>query len=254
MGLVDVSNRGPIVTLTLNRPERRNAMTKALCDALVGSLGKLREDSSVRTVVLRGAGCAFCAGADLDEVSRPTVKDFLASLERALTELESHVLPVIASIHGAATGAGLQLAAACDFRVAASDASLGIPSSRLGIVVTRAGVERLVKHFGIVITKEMLMAARTFSGTEAAQAGLVNQSVVPDLLDAEVRKLAASIAELAPLSVQGAKKTIQSVAEDLPKRLEPELDRLVVQAYESSDLSEGLAAMKEKRPPRFKGT
>ena len=254
MGLVEVSPPGPIATLTLNRPERRNAVSKALCEELVGCLGKLREVSSVRTVVLRGAGPAFCAGADLDEVSGPTVKDFLAGLERALTELETLELPVIASLHGAATGAGLQLAAACDFRVAASDATLGIPSARLGIVVTRAGVERLVKHFGIVITKEMLMAGRTFSGAEAAQAGLVNQSVVPDRLDAEVGKLAASIAGLAPLSVQGAKKTIQSVAVGLPERLDQELERLVLQAYESSDLSEGLAALKEKRPPRFKGT
>ena len=168
-------------------------------------------------------------------------------------------MPTVARIHGAALGGGLQLATVCDFRIAASDAKLGIPSARLGILVNFENVQRLVLLAGIAVAKEVLMTARTYSGDEAAEAGLVHRSVAETNLDREVHEFAAQLAAAAPLSVQGTKRAIQTVVDHLsPVRTAApesvaEIDRLVTEAYQSADLQEGIRAMSEKRPPDFKG-
>jgi enoyl-CoA hydratase/carnithine racemase len=230
-----------------------------MCEDIVVALHGLETDPDVRVIVVKGAGPVFCAGADLAAVSGVGGVDFLPAFERMLEAVGRCTLPTIASIHGAALGGGLQLATVCDFRIAASDAKLGIPSAKLGILVNFENVQRLVLLAGVAVAKDVLMTARTFSGDEAAQAGLINRSVAVGGLDEEVIALANQIARGAPLSVQGVKRSIQLIVDHLggARSLAPdtveEIDRLVADAYASDDLQEGITAMSEKRPPTFTG-
>lgn len=258
MSLVEVGHEGKVATLVLNRPGQRNALSVELCDDITGALDEI-DASGARALVIRGAGSVFCSGADFAAVSGPGGLDFLPAFERMLGALAGHRLPTVAAIHGAALGGGLQLATACDFRIAAVDARFGIPSSRLGIVVNYENVRRLVLLAGIAGAKEVLMTARTFTGSEAKEAGLVTEVVAPDDLGPAAAAYAARIAGLAPLAVQGSKRAIGVVAAHLgdARSHDPtavaELDRLVAEAYRSYDLQEGLKAMGEKRPPEFEG-
>lgn len=258
MALAEVAG-DRVVELVLNRPEARNALSIELCDAILDALDRIDASSDARVVVVRGEGKVFCSGADFAAVSGPGGVDFLPAFERMLEAVARFRLPTIASIHGAALGGGLQLATVCDFRIAADDAKLGIPSSRLGIVVNFENVQRLVLLAGIPVAKEVLMTGRTFTGAEAAARGLITATVRGAELDAAVASYAEDIARLAPLSVQGAKRTIAVVGDALAnaRTTSPEdvsaIDDLVMQAYNSADLQEGIAAMSEKRPPDFRG-
>ena len=257
MDLIQTSSGGGVATVTLNRPEARNALSIELCDALVTVLGNVDRAADVRAVVLRGAGPVFCAGADFAAVSGPGGLEFLPAFERMLEALARFRLPTIAAIHGAALGGGLQLAVACDFRLATRSAKLGIPSSKLGILVNFENVQRLVLLAGIATAKEVLMRGDTMTGDRARELGLVNATVGDDALDAEVAGLASDLASRAPLSVQGTKRAIQVVVDHLSaaRNTDPAavagIDDLVAQAYRSEDLAEGLRAMAEKRPPNF---
>jgi enoyl-CoA hydratase len=251
VALVEVSYDRDVATLTLNRPEARNALSIELCDAIVDSLSGI-DQSDARVVVIEGAGKVFCAGADLAAGAGALV--FLPAFEGMLEAIARFRLPTVAKIHGAALGGGLQLATVCDLRIAASDARLGIPSTSLGIVVNFENVQRLVLLAGLGVAKQVLMAGERFSGDEAERAGLVTKSVAPDELATEVEDLAGEIAALAPLSVQGAKRTIQGVVDHLSAPAPAEIQELVVAAYNSNDLQEGIKAMSEKREPRFEGS
>lgn len=258
-GLVDVSFDGQISVLTLTRPEARNALSIDMCNAIGDGLAQIDRNGDARVVLLQGAGSVFCSGADFAAVSGPGGIEFLPAFERMLETLGRFRLPVVAAIHGAALGGGFQLATACDFRIATEDAKIGIPSSRLGIVVNFENVRRLVLMTGIPVAKEILMTGRVFFGEEARAAGLVTKVVPDGPFVEEALSLCRKIAANAPLSVQGAKRTIEVVADDLSdaRRRDAEaveeIDRLVVEAYNSSDLSEGIRAMSEKRPPEFEG-
>ncbi len=259
MALVDVGRDGPVVTLSLNRPEARNALSVDLCDAIVGNLESIARDQLGRVLVVRGEGSVFCSGADFAAVSGAGGLEFLPAFERMLEALARHRLPTIAAVHGAALGGGLQLATVCDFILATADAKIGIPSSKLGILVNFENVQRLVLLAGVAVTKEVLMTGRTYTGDEAAAKGLVTRSVDPAAFDDAVRALAGEVAERAPLSVQGAKRAVQAVVDHLSsaRTTQPdsvtEIDRLVSNAYNSRDLQEGIAAMAEKRDPDFEG-
>ncbi len=258
MILLEGSDDGRIATLTLNRPEARNALSVAMCDAIVGGLAEV-DRSGARVLIIRGAGKVFCSGADLAAVSGSGALRFLPAFERMLDALARHRLPTVASIHGAALGGGFQLASVCDFRVAETTSKIGIPSSKLGILVNFENIERLVLLAGPALAKEMLMSGRTYSGEEAERAGLVNRSVAGDILQAATQRLAAELSQRAPLSVQGTKVSIQAVLDHLgstrddKKEVVAELDRLVAAVYESEDLQEGLRALSEQRAPNFEG-
>jgi len=259
VSLVTTSSAGAVLTIELNRPEARNALSLELCDAIGQALDRAARHDSARVIILRGAGPVFCSGADFAAVSGPEGVDFLPAFERMLEAVASHRLPTIARIQGAALGGGLQLATVCDFRVANSDARLGIPSSRLGVVVNLENVERLVELVGIVRAKEVLMTGRTFSGDDALRAGLVSEVCAPHELERATERMALAIAALAPLSVQGAKRAIRAIVDDRSVRKHDpeaalEVDALVAEAYASDDLGEGIRAMTEKRPPDFKGS
>ncbi|HEX2056795.1 MAG TPA: enoyl-CoA hydratase-related protein [Actinomycetota bacterium] len=247
---------GVVAELVLDRPEARNALSTEMCREIVAALVEIGA-SEARAVLVRGEGKVFCSGADFAAVSGPGGLEFLPAFEEMLSAVAAFPLPVVAAIQGGALGGGLQLATVCDFRIAAEDAKLGIPAARIGIVVNFENVARLVGLAGAARAKEILMAARTLSGAEAAAAGLVTAAVPPTDLGAEARKLAEELAALSPQSVQGAKRAISLAERALAEARRTHadevaaLDGLVARAYASEDLQEGLAAMADRRPPRF---
>ncbi len=257
--LVEVTREERVAWVTLNRPDVRNALSAEMCDDLVVALHAVEADTEVRALVVRGAGPVFCAGADIAGLSSADAAVFLQSFETMLETLARTRVATIAAIHGAALGGGFQLATVCDFRVAGRTAKLGVPAAKLGILVNFENVQRLVLLAGIAAAKEMLLAGSTYSGEEAAPAGLVNAVADDGRVEEAARHLAVRVSELAPRSVQGAKRAIQAVVDHLASArgtqgaTVAEIDRLVTEAYASEDLAEGLVALGEKRPPNFTG-
>jgi enoyl-CoA hydratase/carnithine racemase len=245
--------------LTLNRPDARNALSVELCDAITEALEKVETDSDVRSVVIEGAGKVFCSGADFSAIAGEGALEFLPAFERMLETVARVRQPTIAAIQGAALGGGLQLATVCDFRIAATDATLGIPSSRIGIVVNFENAQRLVMLAGVQIAKLILMSGRTIVAESPVGERLVTSTVDERDLAGVALGFAEELSQLAPLSIQGAKRSIRQVVEHLSasRVTDPhgvdEIDELVRRAYESWDLAEGLRAMAEKRDPDFRG-
>ena len=236
-------SQGGVGILTIDRPERRNAVDAESCQALEAGLRRLVDDGA-RAVVLTGAQGHFCAGADLTGVEGAEFRRLLRSLLDALVEVP---VPVIAAVSGAALGAGTQLAVACDLRVAARDARFGIPAAKLGLMVDHWTVQRLARLAGFGPAQAMLLAAEEVDGARAFDLGLVHRVGGLD----EALAWAGSIASsLAPLTIAGHKLALtrlEAAASD------PAVDEAVVRAWSSDDLAEGMAAFRERRRPSFKG-
>jgi len=232
-----------IVTLTIDRPERRNAVDHATLDALAAGVQRA-VDGGARAIVLTGAGGHFCAGADLT-----TLEDAgFATVLRSVLDLFSSVpITTIAAIDGAALGAGTQLAISCDLRVATPTARFGIPAAKLGLMVDAATVQRLVALAGASVARAMLLAAETIDGEGAHRIGFVHRLGALD----DARAWAADIAALAPLTIAGHKLALERLAPA------PEADPLIAEAFarawRSQDVREGQRAFHERRPPRFEG-
>jgi enoyl-CoA hydratase/carnithine racemase len=246
---------GGIVLLTLNDPGRRNAMSGAMTDAWREVIHDLRGDQDVRCVVVTGSGRAFSSGGDLSwiaergEIDIAPLRDHMLDFYRTWLSIRSLEVPTIAAINGAAVGAGLCLALACDLRYAAEDAKLVVPFTKLGIHPGMAATYLLPEAGGLPLAREMLFTGRTVTGAEAERYGLVNRAV-PNVLD-EALRAAAEIAEKAPVATRLTKAAL---ADGGPPSLETalrweSLAQPVTMA--SGDLVEGLAALKEKRAPKF---
>ena len=241
--MIHVASEGAVTTVTLDRPERRNAVDHATLVELRQILARAAEQR-VRALVLAGAGGTFCAGADLTGVEDHGFADELRAVLTGLTELPA---ATIASVQGAALGAGCQLAMACDLRVGTASAYFGIPANRLGLMVDAWTVQRVAQLVGGSVARAMLLAAQTVSADEAATIGLLNRT--GDL--EEAKAWARSIAELAPLSVAGHKLALErlqpaGVADDV-------VSEVMRAVWSSSDAQEGRAAFLEKRTARFLG-
>ena len=261
--LVTVERDGPVARVWLDRPEQRNAVSQPMLRDLGRILGNLAVDPDARVVVLGGRGSDFCAGADFSELTAVSAEDargdFAGAFEDLLRAIGEHPVPVVARLHGACLGAGCQLAVACDLAVAADDARVGLPSSRLGIVVNYENIERLTLSVGPKRAAEILLTARVLSGSEAADWGLINDAVPPDGLDDRLAALTAAISEAAQMSVSGSKRGIRVALEHLSvdrnfegHRL-ADFDMMAANAFLSEDLQEGIAAFRERRSPRFRG-
>ncbi len=247
-----------IATALIDRPARRNALSAALCDELRVHLAENRD---LRAVVISGAGDkAFCAGADLARRAEDTGglthgggDTFRPAFEALLDEIVEFPAPVIAAVNGHALGAGMQLAVACDLRVVAPSATFGIPAGRLGVAISAINVQRLVQAVGQPMARDILFTARSLSAVEAAAVGLV-QRAADDALGAAVA-LASEVAALAPVSARAHKVMLTRVATSgsLSEADRAELSGLEAEAFESTDLQEGLAAFSEKRPANFSG-
>jgi enoyl-CoA hydratase/carnithine racemase len=246
---------GRIWRITLNRPEQRNAVSAPMMELVRAALASAAADDDARAVVLAGAGAHFCAGADVAELLEatggPGAIEYGRSFEEVLRAIGEHPVPVIARVQGAALGAGCQLAVACDLAVAAEDARVGIPSSRLGILINHENVERLTRAVGMKRANELLFTGRALSGTEAAAWGLVNRAVPAEALDAALEELAESVATGAPISVRGSKRGVR--ATDQHEGRHADFDRMAADALASDDLREGITAFRERRPPEFRG-
>lgn len=239
-----LGDAGEIQALTLDRPERRNALDHATLETLRDALAE-PATGGVRVVVLRGAGGHFCAGADLTGVED---EGFVGLLRAVLERLHEAPFLTLAAVGGAALGAGTQLAMACDLRLATADAKFGIPAAKLGLTVDHWTVHQLGLAAGTSIARAMLLGAEVFSGEELARAGFVHRVGDPEDGLAWARELA----KLAPLTIAAHKLMANRPAPAL--RDDPEVGAARQAAWTSNDLQEGLAAFRERRPPTFTGT
>lgn len=239
--MISVEEQDGVAVITLRRPERRNAVNADALEALVEAIEAAR---SARAAVLTGSEGHFCAGADLT-----TLEDahFATLLRQVLHGLRDLPLPVIAAVEGAALGAGTQLAAACDVRVSAADASFGIPAVRLGVAVDHWTVQRLALDWGFGPARAMLVAGATFSGADAHRLGFVTRLGTLD----DALEMAAELTERAPLTIAAHKLGLTRLEDDVAT--DPAYQAAFRAAWESQDLQEGMAAFGEKRAPRFEG-
>jgi len=248
--------RDGVATITLNRPGAANSLSMELAAAIGHAFSSVRHEEGVRVVVLTGAGKAFCAGADLKErvkMSFEETRSFLRSLNSVIDAVAAFPRPVIAAINGAAFGGGLELALACDFRIAAEGAELGLVETRLGIIPGAGGTQRLARVAGVAVAKELVLTGRRIGAARAKELGVVGEVVPGAELGAAAARLAAELAGAGPLAVTQAKKAIDGGFDlPLPAALAHERDCYEV-VLESEDRNEGLRAFVEKRPPHFTG-
>lgn len=255
----------------IDRPERRNALSADLCDALRAHLEQAAADG-LRAVVVTGAGGVFCAGADLARraadvagadpsgagtggggITQGGGDAFRPAFEALLGVITAMPQPVIAAVDGPAIGAGTQLVAACDLRVAGPAATFSIPAVRLGVMLSAPNIRRLAQAVGLAGAQDLLLTGRSLDRDEAARLGLV-QRVADDALAAALA-LATELAGLAPLTLAGHKQALVAIAETAtpPGDRLAAIDAAEARCFTSRDLAEGLDAFAAKRPPRFEG-
>ncbi|MFH1993822.1 MAG: enoyl-CoA hydratase-related protein [Pseudomonadota bacterium] len=252
-----VEEKDGVAVLTLNRPEVLNSFNFALLMALKKQIDSLRSKPNIRVIIITGSGQkAFCAGADLKErttLNELQVKDFIFTIRKLFTDIEFLNKPVIAAVNGVALGGGTELALACDIRLAATSAYMGLTETRLAIIPGAGGTQRLPRLVGRGKAKELIFTGRRVDAREALQIGLVNQICEQDALMDECRKMAAMICETGPIAIEQAKYAINYGLEtDLHTGLGIESNAYWV-TIPSEDRLEGLAAFQEKRKPVYKG-
>jgi len=207
-----VEEKDGIAVLTLNRPKVMNSFNFALLNSLKEQVDALKFNTNVRVVIITGAGRkAFCAGADLKErttFDELQVKEFIFTIRNLFTSIENLNKPVIAAINGVALGGGTELALACDIRIAAMNASMGLTETRLAIIPGAGGTQRLPRLIGRGKAKELIFTGRRVDAREALQIGLVNQIYDPESLLTECQKMAAMICETGPIAIEQAKYAI----------------------------------------------
>jgi enoyl-CoA hydratase/carnithine racemase len=246
---------GGVASVTLNRPTKRNALNRALLARLDARLDRLESDRDVRVIVLRGAGPAFCAGMDLDELSRlqDADDDPEAPVVATLQRIERSRHPTIAVVHGDAFAGGCELALHCDLRLAADGARFAMPLPRLGLVVPFPLGQKLVEVVGAAMTRWILLTGRPVSARRAWEIGMVHEVVPAADLERVAGDLARGIAEAAPLALAGMKQTVLRAVSARERVEHADLDALASRARRSRDAREGVRAMLEKRKPLFQG-
>ena len=258
-GRIQVVKEGALGWLIFDHPERRNAISHEMWEALPKAARALGEDPAVRVVVLRGAGeVAFVSGADISEFEgMRSGADASAAYEettgRAFGALVNLDKPVIAMIHGFCVGGGMATALAADLRYAADDAVFAIPAARLGLAYHAGGIQALEQLVGASTAKEILFSARRYPAAEALALGLLNRVFPKADLEREVREIAAGIAANAPLTVRSVKILVRELARDAAARDRAAMAESIQRCFESADYKEGVRAFLEKRPPRFQG-
>jgi enoyl-CoA hydratase len=251
-------SRGPLATLTFNRPEARNAMTWEMYEALVDACDLVDRDPEIGVFILRGAGGkAFIAGTDIAQFQgfhdREDGIRYEERLDAVLDRLERVTKPTIAQVEGVAAGGGCAIALACDMRVATPDATFGVPIARtLGNCLSAATYGRLLDLAGPAIAKEIIFTGRFIAAEEAQARGLVNRIVPAPEIAANVDALAREIAANAPLTLRATKELIRRLL--AKRRLAPGEDADVIErCYTSDDFREGVTSFLAKRKPRWTG-
>jgi enoyl-CoA hydratase/carnithine racemase len=259
--LVDEPAAG-VLRLTISNPAKRNALDHPLLDAISATLEQLAAaDSQARCVIVTGAHGMFSAGYDIGEIPD---EDFEEQAERlvahpftmAIEALEAFPYPTLAALPGHTIGGGLELALACDLRVAQSDIKLGMPPAKLGLVYSHTGLRRFIDAIGVPRTRELFLLGDYIDASTALAWGLVNRVAAAEELDTIALELAQELAGNAPLSQMGNKRVIAALlrAEStLAPDVEDELIELRRASFASRDLREGMRAFAERRPPSWRG-
>jgi enoyl-CoA hydratase/carnithine racemase len=251
---------GPIGWITFNQPEKRNAVSQEMWQAMPEYVADLASDPAIRVVILRGAGeAAFVAGADISQfkdrrrnaADEEEYRRISGAGSESLTRLGK---PLVAMIHGFCIGGGVSIAITCDLRIAADDARFGIPAARLGLGYHYKGMEKLMSLIGPAYTKELFFTARTdFSAQDALRMGLVNQVVPKADLERFTRDYALTMSRNAPLTLRSAKASVEQLLRPDAQRDYALLDKLIKDCFDSQDYQEGVKAFSEKRRPQFQG-
>jgi enoyl-CoA hydratase len=251
-----IEKRGRVAIITINRPDKLNALNIATRGDILAAFDELERDDDVRVVVVTGSGeKAFIAGADINEFAGMSAIKQRAVMKgrRAFDAVEDFPKPVIAMINGFALGGGCELAMACDIRIASSKAKLGQPEIKLGIIPGGGGTQRLTRLVGEGKAMELMLTGDMISAEEAKQLGLVNHVFAPEELEAKTMELANRIAELSPVALAMAKASVKNAARmNLREGLDSEVD-LFALCFSSEDKEEGVRAFIEKRKAEFKG-
>ena len=258
MTLVLTEDRGPVRHLVLNRPEKRNAFDGDLVAATGEALRAAGADPDVRCVVVRGAGPMFSSGMDIGAlVGLAAAPENLRAFRRGCLEAwnaaEEMTKPTICQIHGACIGGAMELALACDLRVVAADAVIGMPETRIGLIPDVGGCSRLPQVVGLGRAKELVMTGKLIGGEEAERIGLANRVAPPGELEAATTALVDELLACAPVAVGLAKRALDASARPaLATTLELEV-ALQERCAATADFAEGARAFREKRAPEFSG-
>ena len=254
-----VQQDGPIATVVFNRPAMRNAISLTMWTEIARVTEGLGKDDAVRAIVYRGAGTvAFASGADISEFKEQrkdtdSALHYNAQTAAAYTTIRECPKPTVAMVFGFCMGGAMAVAMACDLRFAAEGAKFGIPAARLGIIYGADSVGQLVDLVGPAYAKDILYSARTVEDREALAMGFIQRLVPAVELERYTYDYLRKVAANAPLSVRGAKVTIESYLLGLTEERRNRLRDLAIEATESEDYKEGTRAFLEKRVPRFQG-
>ncbi len=253
-----VTKEGPLLWLTLNRPDRLNAVSRSLYEGLSSAVLAAEGDAAVRAVLLTGAGHAFCAGADLKAYAEEPPSDherraYVRAAQRANLVLQRCSRPVIAAVNGAAVGAGLELALSCDFIVVALDAKLRLPEIALATFFGGGITYTLPRRVGLGRAKELLLLGDLFSGAAAAEMGLANAAVPADQVAGAARELAARAADQAPISMRLAKRLLSRAPEMSTNAVLRAEARALLTCMRTKDWGKGVAAQRKGHAPRYSG-
>lgn len=252
MTKVLVETSGPVRTITLNRPEKRNALDTELLDGLAAAFSA-EPGAQERVAVLRANGPVFCAGLDLRERLSDGTTGGASPIEHVLHLVENYPLPVVAVVQGDAIAGGNELALHCDFVIASTDASFGMSLAQIGLAPTWFLAKKLLEVAGPVATRRILLLGDPLPAARMAEMGIIASAVLPAELEDAVRAIVDRLAANAPLSLRAMKALLvreMAFRDNIPHA---DVDRLVDLTRTSSDSKEGIAARLEKRAPRFAG-
>ena len=252
--LLTVERDGAVAVLTINRPEKRNAMTAGMWAALPGLLAGLAGDAAVRVLVVTGAGPSFCAGADIaDLLGGPDPDDPMAAVRRdnlaAQAALRAFPRPTVAAIRGHCIGGGVEIAASCDLRFTDPTGVFGVTPAKVGVVYAPASTKALIDLVGPAMTKYLLFSGELIDAPTALRAGLVDRLVPAEELDAEVHRFAGVLASRSALTQRAAKEVVTALTAG--RDGEAEVAGWYRATIAGGELAEGVAAFAERRPPRF---
>jgi enoyl-CoA hydratase/carnithine racemase len=250
-----------VVRLTISNPAKRNALDHPILDAITATLRELAEDTEARCVIVTGSHGMFSAGYEISGITDPRFQEEAERLvahpfTEAIEALESHPYPTLAALPGHTIGGGLELALACDLRIAAAGIKLGMPPAKLGLVYSHTGLRRFLDTIGAARTRELFLVGSYIDSALALQWGLVNRLAPSAELESAALALAGELAGNAPLSQTGNKRVIAALLRaqgELAEDVEAELIELRRASFASRDLREGMSAFAEKRAPHWQG-